>query len=541
MDGITPDIVARLDLAAAMQQACVPNDLLPSREEDRVGGELGKRYAEHLRKQLEEGRYEPDPASFVPVPKPGFTSRPAALLTLTDRVLYEALVSLLRPRLAKVLLDPEVVLWPRETYVEKRWAEFEGAPLTVSTAYVVQADVAGFYETISHDQLEDDLVQLTGERQVAKAISAFLSRVMNSPRGLPQGLLPSDTLATTYLQPLDAALLRQGFHHWRHGDDIRVAADTIPDARESIALIEHELRNRGLLVSGSKCAIITRENYEASLLASDAALSAARESLLAARIEEVASDDEELISAMEKAQLDEDVSWALFYHMSISIDEVIDMLREHLQPTDIEVAQEVFLETVRHGPGSQDPLPKEQFHAQITRSLLRLAAARSPVGLRKAAWLTETFPEKTGLVCTYLQAMMRSHSLQAVRQAEKVLLSAAFTTAWQQAWLLRVLGLGSERIAPATVERLEAIANDEAAHWLARVEAMKVLARLNRLDRDTVLRSWRLAPRPYRSDLLEATAFLRDSEEWARRFLKGTQLDPVEKVVVSHLTSQART
>src|SRR5581483_8825572 len=101
MNGTIQKIASLLDLPRAQAQAAVSNDLLPPREDDRVTGELGKRFVAHLTKVLDEGSYEPDPASFVQVPKPGFTSRPAALLTLTDRVVYEALVDLLRHRLAK--------------------------------------------------------------------------------------------------------------------------------------------------------------------------------------------------------------------------------------------------------------------------------------------------------------------------------------------------------------------------------------------------------------------------------------------------------
>src|SRR3712207_7602021 len=55
-----------------------------------------KRFVEYIRKQIEDGTYEPDPACFVQVPKAGLSSRPAALLTLTDRVVFEALLDIVR-------------------------------------------------------------------------------------------------------------------------------------------------------------------------------------------------------------------------------------------------------------------------------------------------------------------------------------------------------------------------------------------------------------------------------------------------------------
>ncbi len=394
MNGTIQKIASLLDLPRAQAQAAVSNDLLPPREDDRVTGELGKRFVAHLTKVLDEGSYEPDPASFVQVPKPGFTSRPAALLTLTDRVVYEALVDLLRHRLAKHLISPDVVFWPRETYVEKRWAEFERAPLSCEGAYVVQADVSGFYDSIDHEQLDDLLVHATGEREVARAIREFLGRVMSSRRGIPQGLLPSDTLATAFLQPLDAELLRDGFDYWRHGDDVRVAVPTVSRAREAIATLEVTLRKLGLLVNGAKCAIIKREAYEATLAAGDALVRRTREKLLAARINELRTDDGKLTEAMTEAELDDQWGWDLFYHLTVSIDEVIDVLREHLEPSDIEIAASMFTDTIGRAPGRPEAMSPEQFHQQLTRSLLRLAAGRSPVALPHAASIVARFPTR---------------------------------------------------------------------------------------------------------------------------------------------------
>jgi hypothetical protein len=418
MDCVLQQIATRLDLIGAQKQADISNDLLPPRQDDHATGELSKRFVAHLRKALEEGKYEPDPASFIQVPKPGFTSRPAALLTLTDRVVYEALVDLLRRRLAKYLISSDVVLWPRESYVDKRWSEFERAPLHGGHRYIVKADVSGFYDSIDHEQLEDLLVHVTGEREVSRAIKEFLGRVMSSRRGIPQGLLPSDTLATTFLQPVDAALVRDGFEYWRHGDDVRIAAPSVSRAREAIANLEGLLRQQGLLINGAKCAIIRRAAYAGEIAAADALIKATREKLLARRIRKLKSSNEELTEAMREAELDEQWGWDLFYHQTVSVDEVIDILREHLEPSDVDIAAQVFVEAMKRAPGRPRALGVEQFHQQLTRSLLRLAAGRSPVALKHAASIAARFPDKTELVAGYLVAMQKTHAMNAVRQAK---------------------------------------------------------------------------------------------------------------------------
>jgi hypothetical protein len=130
---------------------------------------------------------------------------------------------------------------------------------------------------------------------------------------------------------------------------------------------------------------------------------------------------------------------------------------------------------------------------------------------------------------------METHAAEAVSQVENLIDSSLFTTPWQQAWLFRVLSLGSSHVSESVSERLRGVASDSTMHWLSRVEAMKVLARINKLDREPVSRSLKLAPRPYRCDLLAAAAYCANTTKWGRKILEASRLDPVEQVVASHL------
>jgi Reverse transcriptase (RNA-dependent DNA polymerase) len=190
------------------------------------------------------------------------------------------------------LIDDDVVLWPREMPTVKRWHEFEKSPLATEHRYVVQADVSGFYESIDHDQIEDDLVKASGDAVLSNVLRSFLSRVMGTRRGIPQGLLASDSLATIYLQPVDATMVRDGFNYWRHGDDMIVAAESMSKARGAISSLEDELRQRGLLVNASKVAILTREQYEADLEGAETTMRAMQDEMFQQNVERVSSDSQ---------------------------------------------------------------------------------------------------------------------------------------------------------------------------------------------------------------------------------------------------------
>ena len=527
-------LLSKLNFKSAMTDASKPNDLLPSRLEDKVGGELGKEFVVNLENMIEEGSYVPDEASFIHVPKPGLTTRPAALLTLADRLIYETLVDCFKKQIEKKLVSKEYLKWPRAEYVKKDWNEFENAPIKAGEKYTVCIDITAFYDTIDHTILSDLIVEIIGEREFAKAIKSFLNKIMRSRKGLPQGLVASDTLATLYLQPLDTAMLRSGFHYWRHGDDIRMAAENISKARESISIAEVELRKIGLVLNSSKCTITRTEQYEESLSETNKVYEIVKQKIYSERVEDVSSDSTELERLMDAAELHEQMKWDLFYHNSISIEEVIEEISEHLEPNEVEISEGLFKETLKGVPGSDNPLPKEQFHVQLKKSLLVLAAGKSDVALNHSSSLIGKYPEKTELVCNYLLSLVSLKPKEVMLQVEDILNSDLFLTPWQRAWLFRVVLENPENLQSTTKERILDICNDQDSHWLERVEGFKIMANLRELPFKTLTQSWELAPKVYRPDLIAAANTLSDSCEKSKRFLDGAQHSPIERVVARH-------
>jgi hypothetical protein len=56
------NVVDRLDIQGALRKGTESNDLLPPRPEDNVSGEVGKRFSESLRRELDRGRFDATPA-----------------------------------------------------------------------------------------------------------------------------------------------------------------------------------------------------------------------------------------------------------------------------------------------------------------------------------------------------------------------------------------------------------------------------------------------------------------------------------------------
>lgn len=326
----------------------------------------------------------------------------------------------LRSRIERRLVSKEVLLWPRAEDVEKRWAEFENAPLAFEGSHIVRADVTGFYESIDHDLLGDRLTMLTGKTDVVGVLVEFLGQVMGQPRGLPQGLSTSDVLATAYLSGVDAAMLRNTHHYWRHGDDIRVTVTDHDAGRRVVHYLEGQLRFMRLLLNAEKTWVLRRDTYERQMGAVDEERTRVQQALAEKRekgLLDVPYDD--MVALVENAGVDEETQWQLFYHANIGLEDIVDQLRPLLKPNQVEVAIATYDEAIRRAPDGEadDKLSSEMFHGLIATSFTPLIAGRNPHALKDAARLISRFPDKTEIIATYLRALAISHPSDVAREA----------------------------------------------------------------------------------------------------------------------------
>jgi hypothetical protein len=468
------------------------------------------------------------------VPKSGNTTRPAAVLTLSDRVVFDAIVETLRPRIETALLGPLIVLWPRGRSAEKRWADFESSALSGTATHVALADVTGFYESVEHERLRDVLLTTTGRRRQVHALIEFLGRVMRAARGLPQGLAASDPLATAYLSPVDSAMSRLGLDYVRHGDDVRIAADSAGEAREVLYNFEQQLRCVGLLTNASKAIIMRRSSYERSVARPDQAHDKAHQELLAERIAEVEEDDDKLGELLEEIG-EEQLAWNLFYHGNTSVSDVIDQIKVHLSPDDMDVALRVLT-----GAMSEDAkLTREEIHIRVSTALIRLAAGRSPLAIPLVEDLTTRFPEKTEVVAAYLSAQKAGESRAVVKTILNMLTRIRFQTDWETAWLLTALRKYVSYLGVRQRSVIRSIAMDEGRSMFCRVEALKILAQSGEISNVLVRRLWSIAPLCFQPDLVAAVHYGRQAETWCDAFLAGVRDDPVNNVVVRKLQANA--
>jgi len=526
-------VVGDLDLEQALIAASKRGDLLPPRGDDDTGGEVGRRFHESLRYRIETDSYRADQVFIVPVPKPRYTTRPAAVLTLADRTVLQALVDRLAPVIETRLLDTDVVFAPRATEERRPWTEFENHPLRADPRYVVRTDIFGYYDAISHELLVRKLIDATGLTPVSRAVGDFLDETMQWDRGLPQGERASGPIASIFLDDVDRAMIRL-YDYARSGDDIRIAAPSYSQGREAIAHLEADLRRIGLALNDSKTKVLRAETYRQQLRDVEAARQELGDRLHAARIDTL-EDRLEYAESLEELEgiVTDQLLWGL-YAGTHTIQDVIQDMAPLLQPDIVEIAERLFTETVEKAPGNPDALSRESFHGRLIRSLRMLSAAGSVAGLEHVGMLLRRFPDETNEVAFYLKAAAERDPDRVKDVIQSFLMGRLFRYEWQETWLYEALAAALP-LNEDLVGYLSRKAADEGEGWFLRVKAAVLLGKHGVGDQVLLERMWRLVPTALRPDVIAAAAWLETRFGWARTFLQGLRGDAVHEVVVTHV------
>lgn len=231
----------------------------------------------------------------------------------------------------------------------------------------------------------------------------------------------------------------------------------------------------------------------------------------------------------------EQLGWDFFYHGTISIQDVIEELRPTLEPSEVEVAEKLFADTWKRRPGRPNELGSAEFHQRLIASLVRLAAGRSDKGLLKCGAILTMYPEKSEVVCSYLQALAEKAPKQVAAQAAKALDADRFCTEWEAAWILRVLAAVAHEIPSGLHERISRLMDSPFDVWLSAVEAARVLGVRRELQHEVLVRFWNSCPPVFRADLVVAVRSMSSDIGWAQTFLSAVKDDRIHEVVLKGL------
>ncbi|MDI5920638.1 group II intron reverse transcriptase/maturase [Halomonas sp. LR5S13] len=180
-----------------------------------------------LRERLLAGEYHPSPIRAVEIPKPKGGTRQLGIPTVTDRLIQQALLQVLTP-----IFDPGFSA-SSYGYRPKRSAQQAvsamKAHVTAGYRWVVDLDLAAFFDRVNHDLLMARIARRVRDKRVLRLIRRYLEAGMfqdglAAPRrqGTPQGGPLSPLLANILLDDVDKELERRGHRFCRYADDMQV-------------------------------------------------------------------------------------------------------------------------------------------------------------------------------------------------------------------------------------------------------------------------------------------------------------------------------
>ncbi len=208
-----------------------------------------------LHEALWRGVYRPMPLLWFDVPRrePG-QSRRLGIPTVTDRVAQRAAQEVLEPLFEQVFLPCSHGYRPqRSVYTavaQVLWHQAQGL------AWVVDADIADYFNTIPHAGLLRQLTVLEDARLV-ELVAAWLAVGATRPGlGVAQGAVISPLLANMYLHPFDVTLVEAGLALVRYADDFVILCEDERAARYALVEAADALAALDLALNAEKTTIV---------------------------------------------------------------------------------------------------------------------------------------------------------------------------------------------------------------------------------------------------------------------------------------------
>jgi RNA-directed DNA polymerase len=135
--------------------------------------------------------------------------------------------------------------------------------LKAGYTWVVDADLASYFDTIPHHRLLEAVAKKVSDSRALKLVEAMLKQgIMEGMAcwtptdGTPQGAVISPLLSNIYLDPLDHEMAKRGWKMVRYADDFVILCRSEASARAALRVVQQWTVTAGLKLHPEKTRIV---------------------------------------------------------------------------------------------------------------------------------------------------------------------------------------------------------------------------------------------------------------------------------------------